>query len=315
MQGGSIDTSESSLYGSNTGTGNGYTSLGEAGHYQFVVVAEVYENGNTYVVVPDVPLMYAFSGSTPQRFQVLIVPFCDVATIDHLTPVPPWNGSVGGVLAVLAKTIQLGDVSLNGKGFRGGPLVNSVGTNGGFNSVTYRDNSCLAGVPNFYNGPKGEGFIGRPRFPSDSSTTYPDGLGCARGAPGNAGGGGNYEDGGGGGGANAGRGGDGRVSNPSPSNGIGGAVLPLNASQRLFLGTFKEAHIVLSYLTWAGGGGGGVSRNSQPQGPVPAGLSGGGLLYLHAFTSIVPIGSLTPNVELNGNSDVSLEYDGGPGGK
>jgi hypothetical protein len=231
MQGGSINTSDSSSYGSNTGTGNGYTSLGEAGRYQFVRVAEVYENGATYVVVPDVPLLPAFSGSTPQRFQVLIVPFCDVAIIDESTPIPPWNGSVGGVLAVLANTIRLGNVSLQGKGFRGAPYVGVCQDDSP--SESYRDNSSLL-VPQIYNGPKGEGFIGKPRFHSDPST-YPDGLDCARGAPGNAGGGGNYADCGGGGGANAGRGGDGRIFT-IPKPGIGGAALPLNASQRIFLG-------------------------------------------------------------------------------
>ena len=95
MQGGAINTSDSSSYGSNTGTGNGYTSLGEAGRYQFVIVADVLVNSSYYVVVPDVPLVYSFNGSSPQQFQVLIVPFCDVAIINGSTPVPSWRPSSG----------------------------------------------------------------------------------------------------------------------------------------------------------------------------------------------------------------------------
>ena len=48
------------------------------------------------------------------------------------------------------------------------------------------------------------------------------------------------------------------------------------------------------------------------------GLSGGGLLYLHAFTSIVPIDDfLTPTVLLNGDNGMNIPdwVDGGPGGK
>jgi hypothetical protein len=48
-----------------------------------------------------------------------------------------------------------------------------------------------------------------------------------------------------------------------------------------------------------------------------AGLSGGGLLYLHAFTSIIGSTSPKPNVRLNGEDapTVATWYDGGPGGK
>ena len=90
---------------------------------------------------------------------------------------------------------------------------------------------------------KGEGFVGSPRFPPFVST-YPQGFDCARGAPGNAGGGGNSIDSGGGGGANAGRGGDGRIFTDSASKpGIGGAPLPLNVTERIFLGEWE--HIFL----------------------------------------------------------------------
>ena len=59
------------------------------------------------------------------------------------------------------------------------------------------------------------------------------------GAPGNAGGGAIFTDTGGGGGANAGAGGDGgKFTNltATASGGLGGASVPLNATERLFLG-------------------------------------------------------------------------------
>ena len=59
-----------------------------------------------------------------------------------------------------------------------------------------------------------------------------------------------------------------------------------------------------------------MSRNlNTSTAPFPAGLSGGGLLYLHAFTSIVSLFSI-PSVELSGNNGTveSLWYEGGPGG-
>ena len=74
-------------------------------------------------------------------------------------------------------------------------------------------------------------------------------------------------------------------------------------------------------LTCAGGGGGGVGRNGGAGTPTPQDValsaSGGGLLYLHAFTSIVPIGSSSiPTVRVNGDDGVFLPdwFDGGPGG-
>ena len=136
-------------------------------------------------------------------------------------------------MVVLATTIRLGNVNLRGKGFRGGPLVDRI-YNGGAYLQGYRDDSSIR-VNVSFNGPKGEGFIGMPRFLSAPST-YPNGLDCARGAPGNAGGGGNFVDCGAGGGANAGRGGDGLFRENRQLPGIGGAPVPTDATRLLFLG-------------------------------------------------------------------------------
>ena len=247
MQGGAIEDSNTPLYGSNTGTGNGYTDLGPAGWYEFVVVTGARDKGSLqYEVDTDVTLAHEYKSRDANRFQVILVPFCNVATIDTSTVIPSWDGSIGGVLAVLANTIRLGDVSLQGKGFRGGPLVDrfSQSLDASVNQKGYRDDTSTSSPTLAYNGPKGEGFIGSPRIQTRTST-YPDGLDCARGAPGNAGGGGNVFDSGGGGGANAGQGGDGRIYTKSTyKSGIGGALLPTTANERLFLGMYNLSTII-----------------------------------------------------------------------
>ena len=235
IQGGDIQTANSLSYGSGRGTGNGYKNIGKAGLYEFVVVVSVGGGGNGYYeVTTEKTLDHEYSNEEANRFQAILVPFCNVAIIDNTTVIPAWDGSIGGVLAVLATTIRLGDVSLQGKGFRGGPFVNGFVDPGSY-SYSFRDNSS-SDVTKPFNGPKGEGFIGTPRFHL-SKSTYPNELDCASGAPGNAGGGGNFVDCGAGGGANAGRGGDGRIwAKQFHQPGIGGDSVPTDATSRLFLG-------------------------------------------------------------------------------
>jgi hypothetical protein len=240
MQGGTINNSDTPNYGSNNGTGNGFTDVGLAGQYDFAEVAEVATPNLILNLSLSQSLSFHFSSTGNNRFQAIRVAFCREATVNS-TNVPAWNGSVGGVLVVMAERILLGNVSLEGKGFRGGPPVPYIGD---INVVTsrdsFRDNSSATRLSNLetYNAPKGEGFIGFPRFPNQSEvTTYPDTLDCSKGAPGNAGGGSTWISAGGGGGANAGQGGNGgRHLNYPGKPGLGGAPAPSNATNRIFLG-------------------------------------------------------------------------------
>ena len=238
MQGGTINYSDDINYGENKGTGNGFTNVGLAGQYEFAEVASAVSSNITL----SRPLDFQYSSKDNNRFQVIRVALCKEAIVDN-PDVPAWNGSTGGVLVVLAEHIRLGNVSLEGKGFRGGPEVN---TSGGiivdllFEPARFRDNSTYkrlkGGSP--YNAPKGEGFIGSPRF-LGGLPTYPKGFDCAKGAPGNAGGGSNWRDTGAGGGANAGKGGDGALFTErldSGASGFGGAPAPSNVKNRIFLG-------------------------------------------------------------------------------
>ena len=252
IQGGLINNTNDSNYGSSSNTGNGFTDVGNAGRYEFASVTNATISSGIINITVEETLQYTYSSESNGRFQVVRVPLCRNATINEPS-VPPWDGSIGGVFAVIAERVFLGNISLQGKGFRGGPDF-KVTTDFGSNPFpNYRDNSTTVGFMQDtpFNGPKGEGFVGYPRFPLPSSslsdTTYPEGFDCGRGAPGNAGGGGSFSDAGGGGGANGGRGGDGRyplfVGAYDP--GLGGAPAPSNGSDRLFLGkpmrSFVEA--------------------------------------------------------------------------
>ena len=251
MQGGNISNSNDLNYGADQGTGNGFTDVGTAGQYEFASVASVAKPNVTLLQ----PLQFNYSSTGNNRFQVILVSLCKEVNVSNPF-VPAWNGYVGGVLVVIAERINLGNVSLEGKGFRGGPSIRFGAPvffiNQTFLPQSFRDNSTAArqNDSSAYNAPKGEGFIGSPSRPSSPitardegstpETTYPDGANCARGAPGNAGGGSNWSDMGGGGGANGGRGGDGGRFSPEPyivgEPGIGGAPAPSNASNRIFLG-------------------------------------------------------------------------------
>ena len=245
MQGGTINNSNNINYGSGNGTGNGYSDLGEAGQYEFAVISQV--QGPNVSLVSSLNNTYSNTGH--RRFQAIRVPVCVDATINSPT-ILAWNGNIGGVYAVLAETVRLGSISLQGKGFRGAPFVpniaapiSGISTGGGPYVSNFRDNSVAIRAPNDrFNGPKGEGFIG---YTTLTSTTYPSSFDCGKGAPGNAGGGGIFTDSGGGGGSNAGAGGDGWqatysntifATNLNADAGLGGAAVPLNPLTRLLLG-------------------------------------------------------------------------------
>ena len=131
----------------------------------------------------------------------------------------------------------------------------------------------------------------------------------ARGAPGNAGGGGtdanpvgNDENSGGGGGGNGSGGGNGGYAwnTASLGNGFGGAPFPGSVSN-LILG---------------GGGGAGTTNNgtadpanANPAGINSSGAAGGGVIIIHAG-SVVGTGTLTAN----GQSALNVQNDGAGGG-
>ena len=238
MQDGTINTATNNNYGKGDGTGRGYISSGAAGEYEFHVVSTIAGVDDTTVAFEQ-DMNVTFVRSTNARVQLITIPYCGTSIISSDISVIPWNGKIGGVIALLTHEIVIdGNINVKGKGFRGGEDM-TPGTGPGRNTgveQSFTDNTCHLDQQ-YNNAPKGEGFIGSPEI-NGATTTYPDGNDCARGSPGNAGGGGNYRDTGGGGGSNAGKGGYGRWfdnGNPETLSGVGANEAPYDPTH-LFLG-------------------------------------------------------------------------------
>ena len=194
------------------------------------------------------------------------------------------------------RTYTVPTISVSGRGFRGGAgrqLAGGAGAN-----TDYR---TLATTTT--NGSKAEGIAGTARYlfqgtgtPLDTAVEgYPNGS-YARGAPGNAGGGGtdgnpaaNDENTGGGGGGNGGNGGKGgnAWNNIFALNGGFGGVFESPNSTRLIMG---------------GGGGAGTTNNGTQQGSVllganginSSGAPGGGIVLIRA-NAITGTGTIASN--------------------
>jgi hypothetical protein len=239
MQDGSFTSTNSSGYGG--GSGSGYTSLGQAGLYEYVSVVSV-AGGNATIVGTGAGggLINSYVESVAngthgqQTYQIVRVPQYVNATLSSTFHSAYWDGKTGGVAVLdIASTLNLGGANIyaTGNGFRGGGLTKSGTTPAGALNSDWAASATMngAGAPGF--GSKGEGIAGTPDYlfsytnfatPSTPSAPtvitgagdgYPGGD-QARGAPANAGGGGtdmnpaaNDENTGGGGGGNGGAGG------------------------------------------------------------------------------------------------------------
>ena len=352
MQDAQYNNANSIAYGDGS-TGRGWTNINNSGRYEFRRVVSF--NGTTLVVDQPLSFTYtraapsAGAGASEngnRRFQVIRVPqFANVTLTGTITP-PAWNGESGGVWVIdVAGNLNMGGATVNASaaGFRGGggwpnyydasgTTVNYVGTvafNAGTTAFCGDGNAVNVGAS------KGEGIAGTPRLIRNDNGTagtlarpyaYTD-LGIsgyagtsggflARGAPGNAGGGGTQHNSGGGGGSNVGQGGLGGNSfalynaggscvafgggNPNPflaCNGDGA-----RAMGGLGGGTLASS---IDRLIMGGGGGAGDSNNACDNNAVPqaAGGNGGGVIFIRA-------GSISGNGTLLANGQNGL-----PGGR
>ena len=322
MQDSVINSNNTGSYGDglNGDPASGSTSLGSSGLFEFVTATSA-------IPAAGGTLQFAGSGSgrgllnsyasitatltqPQQTFQVIRVPQYTSATLSSgLVPLA-WSGKVGGVL-VLDVSSQLtlgGTVALDALGFRGGAGRKLGGGTGGVTDY-------VTAATNAANGSKGEGIAGTPRYlapltittasvPIDTTggtpaDTLPTGS-YARGAPGNAGGGGtdghpvnNDYNSGGGAGSNGGTGGQGgygwnslTVTN-STDGGFGGALFPASTSA----------------LVMGGAGGAGTTNdgtyyntttNGNGNGIFSSGGAGGGIAIIHAG-SVAGSGNVTSN--------------------
>ena len=307
MQDASINTSNTVAYG-NGSTGSGFTALNNAGNYEFVKATNAVGVGGGTLNIAGAGtgggLVFAYTASNAtatkgrSTYQVVLVPQYTTATlpVSGLTA-SAWTGTTGGVLALDASstlTLNGATVSVDGLGFRGGAGMQLQG--GGGANTDYRQTAPVAGYTGVaeagWDAPKGEGIAGTPTWVESggtflsSGTNYPNGTAgvdgsMARGAPGNAGGGGtdsdpnganpggNDQNAGGGGGGNGGGGGFGGDSwNTNLSlGGEGGAAFPATINR----------------VAMGGGGGAGTRNNSPGDNQASSGAAGGGIIIIRAF--------------------------------
>jgi hypothetical protein len=327
MQDATFDDRNNNRYGDgvNSGAGNGALSIGQTGLYEFVRAANaVSALGGTLTVVGGtgggLAQTYhqapASSNRGKRSFQVVKVPQYDQAAVAGTLAALPWNGSVGGVVAIdVARrlTFSGGTIDASGRGFRGGGgrlLTGGSGSNSDY--MTLSTNNA--------NASKGEGIAGTPRFVwnngivADNVTEGLPGGSYARGAPGNAGGGGtdgnpiaNDQNTGGGGGGNGGTGGyggnawcpGGVPTNCVASGGHPGAAVSSLGADRITMG---------------GGGGAGTHNNRTgdlPNGAASSGATGGGLVLIRA-AEIAGTGAVRAD-GASANSTVLNDATGGGG--
>jgi len=344
MQAASINSTNTSSYGDGLAgdPATGSTSLGSSGLFEFVTATSaVPATGGTLQFTGSGPtggLLNSYSRVTAtttqaqQTYQVIRVPQYSSATLSSgLLPLA-WNGSVGGVLAVdVSSQLTLGGtVSADGLGFRGaGGRILGGGTGAVTDYVTTATNAT--------NGSKGEGIAGTPRYLAPAtitttttatdttggtpSDTLPGGS-YARGAPGNAGGGGtdgdptgNDYNSGGGAGSNGGTGGQGGygwnslAATNSTDGGFGGAAFPASTSA-LTMGGSGGAGTTNNGSYYISGTNHGANCGATCTGIYSSGGPGGGIIILHAG-SVVGSGTITAN----GLSTLSTDNDstGGAG--
>ena len=247
MNGAVIDTTNSASFGT-------VLNYGNAGNAEVLEIESIIGSS---IVFKHAPLL-EYDPET-SAVQLVTIPSYDTALITVMRPAltcSPWNGSTGGVLALevsLALDIA-GPIDVSGYGFEGGRVRNA--NSGALNILDYALSISRADLA----GEKGRGI-----------SILQEGYLLGRGAPANAGGGGNAHNAGGGGGGNGGFGGVGSRDFPDGLNQNGGSpgrTIPyqqfINDSlPRIFMG--------------GGGGSGHVNNNVS----LPGG-NGGGIVFIRA---------------------------------
>ncbi len=248
MKGATIDTSNTSSFGT-------VTDIGNAGNYEYVTIDSV----SGQKVYLHNPLLNSYD--VKGMVQLVTVPqYTSVIVSAPGLTAQPWNGTKGGVLTFEAtgNIYMSSNIDVTNEGFMGGVyLLGNLLLNG-------PENCHNTGYfyPNGFTffGPKGEGVA-----------AFNDVYYSGRGANANGGGGGNSNGSGGGGGGNYGGGGIGGLEretfcggHPSANGGIGGTGLVSFIKQnRIFPG-----------------GGGGIGSDANFSGYTPA--NGGGIILIKA---------------------------------
>jgi hypothetical protein len=226
------------------------------------------------------PLVQAFEAPGAQA--LLVPEYTDVTIAEGATLGPsPWDGSSGGVLALLATGTVRNDglMYASGKGLRGGQMAHDPKSTNGCTGLS---------EPAPLGAWRGESSVSGRFGPQETG----------RGNLGNGGGGGICHNSGGGGGGHGGPGGRGAVTARSdgsrPYGGLGGSAVTYSLEERLMMG---------------GGGGGGQGNNSIS---TPGG-SGGGIVFLRA-AHLIGSGRVSANGQSSGKAGNDGAGGGGAGG-
>lgn len=277
MKGATINTSNSAAFGD-------VTNYGSSGLYELNVIQSIAANELVFDFV------FTNTYSTSGLVQVVRVPHYTTANLTGNVQAASWNGSTGGVAAVIVDgTLNLNGNSIlaNGSGFRGGQSTTVASGCNFFTAHTaYRYDSG-----NWRSAPKGEGIA-----------EFVEGAEWGRGAQANGGGGGNDHNAAGGGGGNLAAGGQGGENQEprifgcqGPYPGRGGKA-QTGSTSRLFLG---------------GGGGAGNNNNALADGD---GGEGGGLVLVIADSIEGNGGAIRANGTIGGESENDGSGGGGAGG-
>lgn len=272
MKGAGIDTTNTPNFGA-------ISTYNEAGNFEFITIESI--TANTIRLKHLLGQNYNPNGAV----QLVRVPRSITTAWVQGSPLtaPPWDGSTGGVLALVASGAVdiIGSIDVSGKGFRGGQL------NSG-SLIQYKFPEYKSAIQDNRGGGKGESIAD-----VDSLST------ASRGAPAGGGGGGNQHNAGGGGGANAGSGGMGgreyfnNITTPGLINGgLGGHKLD-------FTGQFPKIFM---------GGGGGAGH--QNDGVGTKGGAGGGIVIIKSGV-LVGRGNI---IAANGSSVTTNASNDGAGG-
>gem|GEM_PF-763427 len=326
-QNATIDSADSANYGdgtaADTNNAGGASNFQNVGRYEYVRAAVANATAGTTALCingagANAGLLNQYFQDTavsPRRtFQVVRVPQYSNVTISDSTALTAtaWDGLRGGIV-VLDVRNQLsfnnaGSINVSGLGFRGAPGTQRASAGGG--TISSFRNVLGTACHN----DKGEGLAGTPSTITGFGVDYPNGS-FARGAPGNAGGGGNLgtcgtsnnDEGGGGGGAACGDGGFGGRREA----GGGGTDNARGRGAGNFDDALTDAQLMRNRLIMGGGGGAGQRDSATTRG----GGNGGGIVILRAG-SIVGVGSInvTGAAGTTGGSDTDGAGGGGGGG-
>lgn len=239
MQGADIDQSNNASFGN-------VTSINASGLFEINTISRI----DGFRIHFTNKLTYRFDVSSGVQI-IRVAKVIGDATTTSTVRALPWNGNIGGVVAIhVSGTLTLtSDIDVSGQGFRGGDTS---------------EREQIADLTDFrypiisgYGGVKGEGIA-----------KYLQDAGAGRGSQSNGGGGGNGQNSGGGGGGNGGLGGVGGKQTDFfldlQNGGLGGRDVS-TFSDRIYMG---------------GGGGGGHQNNSSGTN----GGNGGGIVILIANT-------------------------------